>query len=159
MAAAAVYATLRCNGHARLLEAVSELVPVANERVLNAFRVLNRELELPVPPSRPIDHVPRIVSELGLGRDVEREARRLAEQAVKAGVANGRNPAGVAAGCVRGGRGSCGAGDAGRDWRRGGRDRADPPDAVRGVENEMSFLPSVLTSRRGFGVGCGGFDG
>ncbi len=79
---------------------MSGLVPVAHERVVNAFRVLNRELELPVPPTRPVDHVPRIVSELGLGRDVEREARRLAERSVEAGVANGRNPAGVAAGCV-----------------------------------------------------------
>jgi transcription initiation factor TFIIB len=100
VAAASVYVTLRCNGDARPIEAVPELVPVAHERVVNAFRVLNRELELPVPPTRPADHVPRIVSELGLGRDVEREARQLAERAVEAGVANGRNPAGVAAGCV-----------------------------------------------------------
>jgi transcription initiation factor TFIIB len=100
MAAAALYVTLRCNRAARPLEAVSELVPVAHERVLNAYRVLNRELELPVPPTRPVDHVPRIVSELGLGWDVKREARQLAERALKAGVANGRNPAGVAAGCV-----------------------------------------------------------
>ncbi len=75
-------------------------MPVAHKRVVNAFKILNRELQLPVPPMRPVDHVPRIVSELGLGRDVEREARQLAERAVETGVANGRNPAGVAAGCV-----------------------------------------------------------
>jgi transcription initiation factor TFIIB len=100
MASAALYVTLRCNRAARPLEAVSALVPVAHDRVLNAYRVLNRELELPVPPTRPVNHVPRIVSKLELGRDVEREARRLAERVLKAGVANGRNPAGVAAGCV-----------------------------------------------------------
>jgi transcription initiation factor TFIIB len=100
VAAASVYATLRCNGDARPLETVSELVPVAHERVLNAYRALNRELALPVPPARPADHVPRIVSELDLGRDIERRTRQLAEQAVESGVANGRNPAGVAAGCV-----------------------------------------------------------
>jgi hypothetical protein len=97
VAAASVYVTLRCNGDARPLETVSELVAVANERVVNAFRVLNRELELPVPPTQSIDHVPRIVSELGPGQDIEREALQLAEGAVGAGVANGRNPAGVAA--------------------------------------------------------------
>jgi transcription initiation factor TFIIB len=100
VAAASVYATLRCNGDARPLEVVSELAPVAHNRVVNAFRVLNRELELPVPPARPVDHVPRLVSELGLGERIEREARELAERAMAAGVANGRNPAGVAAGCV-----------------------------------------------------------
>jgi transcription initiation factor TFIIB len=100
VAAASVYVTLRCNGDVRPLEEVSELVPLAEERVLNTFYVLNRELELPVPPPRPIDHVLRIVSELGLGRDVERAARQLAERAVESGVANGRNPAGVAAACV-----------------------------------------------------------
>jgi transcription initiation factor TFIIB len=100
VAAASVYMTLRCNGDARPLEAVSELVPVAYERVVNAFQVLNRELALPVPPATPMDHVPRLVSELGLGERVEREARELAEQAMDDGVANGRNPAGVAAGCV-----------------------------------------------------------
>jgi transcription initiation factor TFIIB len=100
MAAAALYVTLRCNRTGRPLEAVSELVAVAHDRVLNAYRALNRELELPVPPARPVDHVPRLVSELGLGERIEREARELAEQAMAAGVANGRNPAGVAAGCV-----------------------------------------------------------
>jgi transcription initiation factor TFIIB len=65
MAAASVYVTLRCNGDARPLEAVSELVPVAHERVVNAFRVLNRELELPVPPYDPDG--PRPADRLGAG--------------------------------------------------------------------------------------------
>jgi transcription initiation factor TFIIB len=100
MAGAALYVTLRCNRAARPLEAVSKLVPVAHSRVLTAYRALNRELELPIPPTTPMDHVPRLVSKLGLGERVEREARELAERAMADGVANGRNPAGVAAGCV-----------------------------------------------------------
>jgi transcription initiation factor TFIIB len=43
---------------------------------------------------------PETVSELGLGPAVERAARELAGRAVEIGVTNGRNPAGVAAGCV-----------------------------------------------------------
>jgi len=44
--------------------------------------------------------VPRFASELDLADGTRRLAERLAKEAEDRGLANGRNPAGVAAGCV-----------------------------------------------------------
>ena len=100
MAAAGVYAACRCVGLPRTLEEVSAMSAVAHERVQNAYRVLNRELELPTVPIEPQEYVPRIGSALELSSVIRQRAAALARQAVHTGVANGCNPAGVAAGCV-----------------------------------------------------------
>jgi transcription initiation factor TFIIB len=48
----------------------------------------------------PPEYVPKLASALGLSAAARQRAVALARQAVHAGVANGCNPAGVAAGCV-----------------------------------------------------------
>lgn len=100
MAAASVYAACRCVGLPRTLDEVSAPSVVALERVQNAYTVLNRELELPTVPVGPLEYVPRVTSTLGLSAATHQRAAVLAKLAVRSGVANGCNPAGVAAGCV-----------------------------------------------------------
>ena len=100
MAAASVYAACRCAGLPRTLQEVSVTSAVSHERVQNAYSVLNRELELPTVPMEPLEYVPRVTSALGLSAGTRQRAAALAKQAVRTGVANGYNPAGVAAGCV-----------------------------------------------------------
>jgi transcription initiation factor TFIIB len=48
----------------------------------------------------PLEYVPRVTSALDLSAGTRQRAAALAKQAVRTGVANGYNPAGVAAGCV-----------------------------------------------------------
>jgi transcription initiation factor TFIIB len=100
MAAANVYAVCRCAGLPRTLQEVSVTSAVSHERVQNAYSVLNRGLELPTVPMEPPEYVPRVTSALELSTGTRQRAAALAKQAVRTGVANGYNPAGVAAGCV-----------------------------------------------------------
>ncbi|AXG08510.1 transcription initiation factor IIB [Haloplanus rubicundus] len=100
MAAASVYAACRCAGLPRTLQEVSVTSAVSHEGVQNAYSVLNRELELPTVPMEPLEYVPKVTSALGLSAGTRQRAAALAKQAVRTGVANGYNPAGVAAGCV-----------------------------------------------------------
>ncbi|WP_135820868.1 transcription initiation factor IIB [Halostella litorea] len=102
MAAASVYAACRCR---ETLLTVGELAAVSSceERdIWRAYGVLNTELGLDVPVRRPQAFVASCASacrELVPAR-VRRRALELATRSEKHGLANGRNPAGVAAGCL-----------------------------------------------------------
>jgi transcription initiation factor TFIIB len=50
IATACVYAACRCNGHTRTPDEIVAVGRVQHSRVRNAYRVLQRELELAVPP-------------------------------------------------------------------------------------------------------------
>jgi transcription initiation factor TFIIB len=100
MAAASVYAACRCARLPRTVGEVGATSAVSNERVQNAYGVLNRELELPTVPIEPPEYVPRVTSAVELSAATRQRAADLAGQAARTGVANGCNPAGVAAGCV-----------------------------------------------------------
>ena len=98
--AASVYGTCRCNQHPLLLEDVVDAARVESSCVTNAYRTLNRELELPTPPMRPTSFIPRLISELELDHDIQRRANELAAHAEETALTNGCQPTGVAAACV-----------------------------------------------------------
>lgn len=100
MAAASVYAACRCNELPWTVAEVADVSRVVRDRVENAYRVLNQELGIPAVPPSPRQYVPRFVSELELSDETRRVAERLAKEAEESGLANGRNPGGVAAGCL-----------------------------------------------------------
>lgn len=98
--AGCVYAVCRINDVPRTLDEIGSVAAVGNEKVKNGYMVLNRELDLPVPPKHPQEYIPQIVSAFDLPCRTERRAREIATEAVAAGLATGVNPAGFAAGCV-----------------------------------------------------------
>ena len=100
IAAASVYAACRCNGLPRTLSEIGDVAKVATDRVDHAYNILNRELGLPAVPTPPVEYVPRFASQVDLPDEVRYRAKTLAEQAVDNGLANGCNPAGLAAACV-----------------------------------------------------------
>jgi transcription initiation factor TFIIB len=100
IAAASVYATVRCNGLPRTAAEIAALAKVDKERLEHSYQVLNRELGLPAEAVEPVAYIDSLASGVDLPRDVQRRARDLAEQATEAGIANGRKPAGVAAACL-----------------------------------------------------------
>jgi len=100
IAAASVYAACRCNELPWTICEVGDVSRVSRERVENAYRVLNQELGIPAVPPSPRQYVPRLASELGLSDAVRRIAEQFAIEAEDDGLANGRNPAGVATGCL-----------------------------------------------------------
>ncbi|MWG35379.1 transcription initiation factor IIB [Halomarina oriensis] len=97
MAAGAVYAICRTNGLPRTCGDVATLARVSNERVENAYSVLNRDLSLPSVPVPPGAYIPGLASTVGLSEGTRRQAADVTEQAQERGLTNGKHPAGVAA--------------------------------------------------------------
>jgi len=100
MAAGSVYGTCRCNGLGRTIEEISSLARVNQQRVMNAYNVLNKELGLPTQPIRPSGLVPRLASDLGVSDEVRHQAQRLAEQSEEVDKTVGVRPSGFAAACL-----------------------------------------------------------
>jgi transcription initiation factor TFIIB len=99
-AAAAVYATCRVRSLSRTVDAIADAARADERELRVAYDALNRELGLPTGPVDPREYLPRYANALDLDSDVERRATALATAAVEDGLATGKNPSGVAAGCL-----------------------------------------------------------
>lgn len=100
IAAGAVYATCRCNQRPTLLADIAQAARVDGPTLQHAYNVLNRELELPIPPRPPSAFVARLATALDVDDTVRRQARALAEALEDRPETVGNHPAGVAAGCL-----------------------------------------------------------
>ena len=100
IAAGSVYGTCRCNGLGRTINEIAALARVNQHRVMNAYKVLNKELGLPTQPIRPSGFVPRLASELGVSHPVRHRAQRLAEHSETVDKTVGVRPSGFAAACL-----------------------------------------------------------
>jgi transcription initiation factor TFIIB len=99
-AAAAVYATCRVRSLSRTVEEIVAEAKADESELRVAYDALNRELGLPTGPIDPREYLARYATELDMAHDVEARAREHAKNLVKNGHASGRNPSGVAAGCL-----------------------------------------------------------
>ena len=99
-AAAAVYATCRTAAVSRTVDEVVGEARATKAELSAAYDALNRELGLPTGPIDPAEYLARFASDLDLPQDVEHRARELVENARDRDHVTGRNPAGVAAGCL-----------------------------------------------------------
>ncbi|VTT86890.1 Transcription initiation factor B [Halorubrum sp. DM2] len=99
-AAACVYVACRTADVARTVGEVCAEAKASEDEHQAAFDAMNRELGLPIAPTGPAEYLPRFASDLGCDPAVERRAGELADRAVEEGIANGRNPVGVAAACL-----------------------------------------------------------
>ncbi len=99
-ACACVYVACRTADVARTVDEVCAEAKATENEHRAAFDAMNRELGLPIGPASPAEYLPRFASELDCGAATERRARELVGRAVEEGIANGRNPVGVAAACL-----------------------------------------------------------
>ena len=99
-AAAAVYAAARAATLSRTTSEVVEAAKADAAELRAAYDALTRELGLPVGPVAPAEYLPRFASSLDVCSETERRARELAARAEDEGLAQGRNPGGVAAACL-----------------------------------------------------------
>lgn len=99
-AAAAVYAVCRTASVSRTLDEIAAVATADEAELKVAYGALNRELGLSTGPIDPSEYLARFASKLDVPSDLERRARELAEAATDSGLAAGRNPSGVAAGCL-----------------------------------------------------------
>ncbi|QPV64973.1 transcription initiation factor IIB family protein [Halosimplex litoreum] len=99
-AAATVYATCRTAEVSRTVDEVVADARASKAELSAAYDALNRELGLPTGPIDPAEYLARFASDLDLPQDLEGRARELVERARDLNHVDGRNPAGVAAGCL-----------------------------------------------------------
>ena len=99
-AAASVYATCRTSSVSRTVSEIAEKAKATRAELDVAYDAMNRELGLPTGPIDPREYLARFASKLDVPKRVERRARELASAARERGHDTGRNPGGVAAGCL-----------------------------------------------------------
>jgi transcription initiation factor TFIIB len=100
IASGSVYAVCRLNEYPRTFEEIARVSKLDDGKVRLGYKVLNRELDLPVPPAGPEQYLPQIASETDVSNRTESRARALLEDATGEAVTNGCNPAGAAAGAL-----------------------------------------------------------
>ncbi len=99
-AAAAVYTTCRVQSIARTVDEIADHARADVAELRAAYAALNRELGVPTGPISPSEYIPRFASELSVPEAVTAEALTLAAEAEDRGLVVGRDPTGVAAGCL-----------------------------------------------------------
>ena len=95
--AASLYAACRRCKVPRTLDEIADVSRVSKKEVGRTYRFLTRELHIRLPPTSPIDYVPRFASELNLSGAVQSKAIEIINQAMDNGLTSGRGPTGVAA--------------------------------------------------------------
>lgn len=100
IAAVCVYATCRLNEQPRPFRAIARVSQMGEDRIQYCYTILNRELDLHVPPVGPKQYLPQIASVVDAHRETERRARELLEAADDHLVTNCQNPRGAAAGVL-----------------------------------------------------------
>ena len=95
--AASLYAACRRCKVPRTLDEIAEVSRVSKKEVGRTYRFLTRELNIKLPPTSPVDYVPRFASELGLSGEVQSRSIEIIEKAMEKGLTSGRGPTGVAA--------------------------------------------------------------
>ena len=99
-AAASVYAACRMASLSRTVAEVAAVARADDDELRVAYDAMNRDLGLPTGPVDPAEFLPRFASELSLPTRIEVRARELVGELRGTGHLAGRNPCGVAAGCL-----------------------------------------------------------
>jgi len=100
LASASTFAACRLERLPRFLEELAAVARVDESDIKSTYRLLNRELELATPPPLPQDFLPRLANAVDAHPRVERRAHQLVTAPAVGVLANGRQPAGVAAACL-----------------------------------------------------------
>ena len=98
--AAALYAACRQCSVPRTLDEIAEVSRVSRREIGRSYRFVSREFALNLPPTSPIDYVPRFCSGLTLKGEVQSRAVEILRQAGERELTSGRSPTGVAAAAI-----------------------------------------------------------
>lgn len=99
-ASAAVYATLRIQRAPITLSGVETLARVGRAEIKHCYSALKTEHDLPIPVQHPCDYVTRIASAVEASHALERATTELLKEIYTRPVAQGKHPAGLAAGAL-----------------------------------------------------------
>lgn len=100
VASGSLFAVCRLNEHPRSFEAIARVSKISKARIRTGYTVMNRDLDLPVPPAGPEQYLAQVASAADVSQRTQRRARDLLDTVDQTSVANGRNPLGAAAGAL-----------------------------------------------------------
>lgn len=100
MAAASLYAACRRFGIPRTLDEITNIARVSKKEIGRSYRFIARELLKRIPPTNPVEYIPRLISQLNLAGEVQMKSSEIVQQASLIGLTSGRGPIGVAAAAV-----------------------------------------------------------
>ncbi|KYK31969.1 MAG: transcription initiation factor IIB [Theionarchaea archaeon] len=95
--AGCLYASCRKCKVPRTLDEIAEYARVEKKEIGRSYRYIMRELGIRLPPTNPLDYIPRFASELGVSPEVQRRAVEILKQAMEVGLTSGKGPMGAAA--------------------------------------------------------------
>ncbi|MEM4576578.1 MAG: transcription initiation factor IIB [Candidatus Nezhaarchaeales archaeon] len=98
--AASIHAACRTLKIPRTLDEIADCTKAGRKDVARCYRLLLRHVKVNIPIVDPIDFVPRITSSLGLSGVLQKKAIEIIQQARKAGLTAGKDPAGLAAASI-----------------------------------------------------------
>lgn len=99
-AAACVFLSARERRHPMTLSRLAPYSPLSESKIRNHVSILRIEFEPSIPPARPQDFLPRVVSELEFDPDVEHRAGGYLTRATDEELHIGKHPAAIAATAV-----------------------------------------------------------
>jgi transcription initiation factor TFIIB len=100
VAAASLYAACRMYKIPRTLNEIAEVARVDKKEIGRSFRYLSNELMLNLNPTKPMDFLPRFISELQLSTKCHKTAKIIIRMAEERGLTSGRGPTGVCAAAI-----------------------------------------------------------
>ena len=101
MVAACIYAACKLNSMPRSLDEISKVSKASRKDISRSFRLLlSASIIKKLPPSKPSDFIPRIISELRLSMKTQQLAFRILKEAQSIGISSGKMPEGIAAASV-----------------------------------------------------------
>jgi transcription initiation factor TFIIB len=100
VAAASLYAACRMYKIPRTLNEIADVARVDKKEIGRSFRFISNELMLNLNPTKPIDFLPRFISELQLTTKCHKTAKAVIRMAEERGLTSGRGPTGVCAAAI-----------------------------------------------------------
>ncbi len=100
VAAASLYAACRMYKVPRTLKEIAEVARVDKKEIGRSFRFISNELDLNLNPTKPLDFLPRFISELSLTTKCQKMAKIIIRMAEERGLTSGRGPTGVCAAAI-----------------------------------------------------------
>ncbi|MHA1820422.1 MAG: transcription initiation factor IIB [Promethearchaeota archaeon] len=100
MIAASIYTACRLRKIPITIDELAKNTRINKKDLGRCYRLILWSLKIKIPASSPKDFIIRFISELKLNTRTQNRAYKILERATKLGLANGKDPSGMAAACI-----------------------------------------------------------
>ncbi len=98
--ASVIYAACRQDNIPRTLDEIADVSRVTRREIGRTYRFICAEAEIKLPPTKPLDYIPRFCSILHLDKNIQIKASEILMEIERKDILSGRGPTGVAAAAI-----------------------------------------------------------